>query len=294
MKQRTVAWKLGMVAGMIFLLSGSYSIAQQIGYVDISVGSEGNGASWTTAFQTLTNALTRTAGTSTTTLYVAQGTYYTPTALGTDITTNSLYGGYPTGGGTRDWTTYPTILDGGNSNRVLQKSGARPATLNGFTVRNGVNNPNTTHGAGIYCTAGSLNIRNCLFTNNVSGNQKYGGAVYSTVQLIVQASTFTANQAGLGRAGGIFITAGATVTNVISNCVFTANVAYRMGGCLYLDGGCCGEVYDSSFVSNKVTTAYQGVANGGGHLRADWGPRQNRAVRLRRQFRGRWRRCRCR
>ncbi len=118
----------------LLLLTVPFAVHAAVVYVDIDATGSNNGASWADAYVSLTNALAKSTGE----FWVAEGTYYTPTSSGTDIKTNQLYGGF---NGTeaslsqRNWTAYPTILDGGGSNRVLQKTVAGTAILDGFTVQ---------------------------------------------------------------------------------------------------------------------------------------------------------------
>src|SRR5690606_12712719 len=96
-------------------------------HVDSLNGSDANdGASWATAFKTLSYALysvrTSSCYTGVDSILVAQGTYY-PTGVQNGTNRDStflipqaggikLYGGYPSGGGTRDIATNTTILSG--------------------------------------------------------------------------------------------------------------------------------------------------------------------------------------
>ena len=97
----------------IFLLFVAISTYSQDIYVDknTAIGTN-NGASWATAYTTITEAITNAVTDNT--IHIAQGTY-----TGEDKTTSfninkslTLIGGYPTGGGTPDWETNLTILDG--------------------------------------------------------------------------------------------------------------------------------------------------------------------------------------
>ena len=164
-----------LLAGVLFLLM-SLCTANAAIYVDkdATAGSD-NGTSWADAYTNLNTALTKATGE----FWIAEGTYITPVSAGIQLNnTNELYGGFQgteSSRSERNWTTYPTILDGG-ANRVLQKTTAGTAILDGFTVQNGYRSG--ANGAGIYCTAGSLDIRNCVFTNNNTAGTAYGGAVY--------------------------------------------------------------------------------------------------------------------
>ena len=108
-----------VIIGWLFLFC---SPANASIYVDIdATAGSNNGTSWSDAYTNLNTALTKSTGE----FWIAEGTYITPVSVGIQINnTNELYGGFH---GTessrteRNWTTYPTILDGG-SKRVLAKT----------------------------------------------------------------------------------------------------------------------------------------------------------------------------
>ena len=123
-------------------------------YVDAS--QNGDGSNWTDAYQSLQTALGSVTADTTTEIHVAQGTYYPTTGTDRMISFQlancvSIYGGYPTGGGTRDWKTYVTTLSGDiatpsddsdNSYHVVFGDGTESAInntaiLDGFVISGG-------------------------------------------------------------------------------------------------------------------------------------------------------------
>ena len=196
------------------------TINPQIIYIDSATGNDANiGTSWGTAFKTLSNALNMANSFScysnVNTILVARGTYY-PTGLqsGTDRDSTFLvsrggikiYGGYPTGGGTRNITANPTILSGNinaannssdNSYHVMVIAGLAAAAdsvvVDGITVNAGNANGSGSHtydatvlnqnkGAGTSVTSNNGNtkiaFRNCTLSGNFASDQ--GGAMYNS------------------------------------------------------------------------------------------------------------------
>jgi len=103
-----------------------------------------------------------------------------------------------------------TIVDGNNyggkpvTNRCFYITAA--ATLDGFTIRNGVS---TNSGGGVFCSTGTK-VQNCRITSCVVSNP---------------------NASAILRGGGIY-------KGVVSNCEISANVNYnRWGGGMYLTSG---------------------------------------------------------
>jgi predicted outer membrane repeat protein len=233
-------------------------------YVDCGVASEGGGTSWGDAFKTISNAVAQV--TNGEEIWVAQGLYTNwALATGMAVGNHTLLGGYPTGGGTRDWVANPTILDGLSAKRVFNKTGAGVFTLDGFTVQNGLDTAVGVGGGGgaLVCTAGSLTIRNCFFTNNVITTDTGGGGAIRTdvaaVENIFSNCTFTANTApGSGAYGGAFF-ARFSSTNSFVSCTFVTNRATSSGGAVsaYESAGFT-QVRDCVF-SNNVSSGNGGA-----------------------------------
>ena len=101
-----------------FYLCTNVSFAQKI-YVDSSVATSGNGSSWASAYKELRDALAAAQSDNyITAIYVAKGTYKPTNDNNRDSAFTilrgnlRLYGGYSSGGGSRDVNANPTLLNG--------------------------------------------------------------------------------------------------------------------------------------------------------------------------------------
>jgi hypothetical protein len=223
-------------------------------YVNGAMGAEGDGATWDTAFKTLTNALAN-AG-SGDELRVAAGTYTPDVADGTrskrfDMKSNvKIYGGF-TSGMTyryeRNWTNNLTVLSGdlnGNdaanwggrtdnsSNSVVYAAdNVKGFVLDGFTVRGGYE---AARGAGMYLGLSvSGLVANCYFTDNRAA-AGYGGGmyVYSTVGMRVENCVFYTNSAWFG--GGLASVPWLPCDLTLINCTIYGNTTEgNRGGGIY-------------------------------------------------------------
>lgn len=191
-------------------------------YVDGSLGSSGDGTSWSTAFKTVTEALAAVDG-ARRTLWIAEGTY--PTVSGYQIPQGvEVDGGFPAGGSTfalRAPATHLTVLSGGNTEVVRFVAGdvnLAQSVLDGVKVTGGQ--------TGILADSFSPTLRNLV----VSGNSATGLVLRNTTAL-VQASTFESNTGVNG--GGIAIVGG---TPTLDRIISRGNTA-TLGGGLYGDTG---------------------------------------------------------
>src|SRR5215217_7367286 len=117
---------LRLVLLLALCLCSQYVNAQTPLYVDSAKASSGTGGIWAQAYKTLGEALNAAnAGTGAYIIHIAKGTYYpTGAANGTTRDTTyalsrgniKIYGGYPSGGGTRNHTAYPVVLSGNINN----------------------------------------------------------------------------------------------------------------------------------------------------------------------------------
>lgn len=250
---------------LILLAAGFVAKGQSILYVDSSVLNSGSGLSWSTAYKTLGEALTTANGASTSTTFqinVAKGTYYPP-GVQSSINRNNFFqiirggvrilGGYPTGGGSRNIGSNPTILSGNignaataadNSHHVLVAAGITSSSdsilLDGlqFTVgvADGVGSAvlNTENilrnqGAGIYLQAVSspFVIKDCNISSNKAGS---GGGIYASNSTLFIVNSRIQGNAATVDGGGIY-NSGSNLH--LFNCLLTGNKANSNGGALF-------------------------------------------------------------
>lgn len=285
---------------VFFLLCSHLSIAQTIRYV--KPGATGTGTSWTNASGDIQNMInTSVAGDQ---IWIAAGTYkpnrkvHEINLITPDNPFNAfllkagvkLYGGFA---GTessladRNWSSNLSILSGylGTSNNIINKSyhvivsagntvaGSDTATLDGFTVRDGRANRNSSSsvvnglyidhnvGGGIYTVGAGASsapiIANCTISNDsalIAGGGIYNWASYPVIKncIIKENVTYSGNGGGIcnddatsfiynctivnntgGTGGGIY---NADSSSVIKNCIIAENTAAGSGGGIY---NCC-------------------------------------------------------
>ncbi len=244
--------------GFVFLLGGLLSPAHGLPYYinKDATGPSEDGASWNTAFRTITNATAKVVGGE---FWVAKGLYPADSTAGIAVKANNVfYGGFTVGMTDvtqRDLLVDQTILDGNNAGRVLLSTGA--LTMDGFVLRNGTNSG--AGGAFIPGVAGAIAFRNCLFTNNMGTS---AGAVYintSNLRHTFSNCTFVANRAVTGSGGAIAYNRGGG-TGVFTRCVFIGNNAASGS-----DGGAISEAQTGNNFdfSNCVFTNNTSGSNGG-------------------------------
>jgi predicted outer membrane repeat protein len=200
-------------------------------YVDQSAAGGDTGQDWPDAFTNLQSALAIAIPGDT--IDVAQGDY-SPGADPTDtfqlhdgVTVQGGFGASGFGG--PDASTYPTTLDGMNTNyHVVTANGTdASAVLIGFTITAGnadsKGDTDSAYGGGLIADGGAPTITSCIFTTNTAAN---GGAIY------------IANQ----------VSASATLTN----CIFENNTASADGGAIY-DLDSSPAIRNSQFLNNSTT-----------------------------------------
>ena len=224
----------------------SYTLSSQIIYVDQNATGSNNGTDWANAYTNLQTAITNIG--ANTTINVAQGIYY-PT-VSTDRTINfsiprdkTIFGRFPTGGGTRDSELNPTILSGDigavddntdNSYHVVLFNGTSYSTeIDGFIIEKGYANgsgTNESNGGGILILTADVGdsnayIRNCIVRNNFA----------------------------VGDGGGIFVSKRAE----IYNCKIYSNQVNNSGGGISISTN--GRIYNSYIVNNKSVNFGGGI-----------------------------------
>ncbi|MDO8586908.1 MAG: hypothetical protein Q7T82_07690, partial [Armatimonadota bacterium] len=231
-----------------------------------------DGLSWTTAKQTVSAALTDAVGGDE--IWVASAEYAERITLKNDV---GLYGGFA-GGETardeRDWTTHPTVLDGGQGGSVVTAPNGvtTTAVIDGFTIRNGaassgggiysyygyptisnnqiVDNTATSNGGGIYCSSGSPVIANNVLVGNSAGS--YGGGVYvsSSSPWTVANNVVGGNSADYG--GGVYCYGPGLLANNTITDNFAPEYSGYVGGGVYLS-------YSSNVVNNIIAFNTSGL-----------------------------------
>jgi hypothetical protein len=188
-----------------------------------------DGGTWSTAFQTIQEAVDAALTADGGDVWVAEGGY---TSTGGNVVTLAegvnLYGGFSsteTCRGDRDCFAHETIIDGEGMRRCVYAEGVENATLDGFIVTRGLedlgggmhndfstpvithcvflDNRATTHGGGMYNVHSSPVLTNCVFHANTA--RLHGGGLYnqSWSPLLINC-TVADNMAAFG--GGIYNT----------------------------------------------------------------------------------------
>lgn len=259
------------------LVPNDYSLPAVV-HVDQSVvGGNQSGDSWTNAVSELAAVLASPGIRMVDTIKVAAGNYLpdagNPCRSSQDgffVDKNLvLLGGYPSGGGTRDWQTNQTILDGdvglvGDSlDNVLHVLHCdkldSTSTIDGFVLQHASGSTGdwqTGAGGGLLLT----NCTNTLFQNLVIRNnaKKWGGAVYNYYSDVTfDQVVFVGNR--VERFGGAIYNFNSSPS--ISNCLFYKNWATMGGGAI--------RNWSNSDVPVSYTTFYQnGTDTKGGALYA--------------------------
>ncbi|MCF2490839.1 right-handed parallel beta-helix repeat-containing protein [Dyadobacter sp. CY347] len=260
-------------------------------YVDKNVATPGNGSSWSTAMASFSDAVFLSKQVSCVSeIHVAQGTYHPTSDTNRDSTFTfyrgglKIFGGYPSGGGTRNSKLNATILSGDlgmqgdtidNSFHIAVIAGI-PAqsdslVIDGFTFENGVaNGPRLgsgfkynniealrNSGAAIMTISNAgftkLMIRNSTFRSHRASS--FGAAIYVLEShASVDNCGFSENVASAGPAILVNTNTNGPVSSMKAvNCTFTANSSTQ-GGAVYAAGSKL-DLVNSVFDSNRTAGA---------------------------------------
>ena len=206
--------------------------ADNIIYVSPDGDESADGTSWEKA-TTLNHSVSLAEGTSGTQVWLKQGQYDVTSSVISDNV--AFYGGFNGREkklAERDWKNNPTIIDGGGTVSPFRNSLATSVStvLDGLIVQNGINQAGANgngNGGGAILNDGAV-VRNCIFRNNRTQNNKNGAAIHChTGQLRIENSLFVDNVSA-GNGGAIQVGGGVTATVV--NCTFVNNQASGPGG----------------------------------------------------------------
>jgi hypothetical protein len=128
-----------------------------------------------------------------------------------------------------------TIVEGLGFAAFIFRDTATPVTLSGVTLRSpGVS---CLYNYGAALTVRDSVIEDCVATQLV-GNSYAGGAIYTTGDLLLERVTVrnsTADPAGDGLGGGLYVAAGGPVVRILAS-EFSGNTAFH-GGAIYVEPG---------------------------------------------------------
>jgi hypothetical protein len=263
-------------------------------YVDATADDGNAGNSWEHALNNLQTALTYAHEGSV--IHITEGTYH-PSEADRDVAFvvlngMKLYGGYPSGGGTKNASTHPVILSGelqndgdttNNSSRVVfMENVDASCVIDGITVTGGyaVSSP---RGAGMMIQNGSPEISHCVFSRNYcladeSSDSCRGSALYiAGGSPVVQHCTFSDNKCLLDESespsgihskfsGGAVYSSGGEP--YFDDCIFNDNQCYNRywnsdGGSLYMTNG---TLDNCIFTSNSIVGTDYGSYRYGGAI----------------------------
>ena len=139
-------------------------------------------------------------------------------------------------------TINATIIDGGLNGRVVQMNNCELATLNGFTIKNGLHGG----GAGIYSTLSTIELKNLVITLNEATDD--GGGIHChNCEMTLENSVVSSNTAEVF-GGGIFAENESTVN--IYNCDINFNNSSSFGGGLYFENNTTIDINTCAITSN--------------------------------------------
>lgn len=246
--------------------------ADNIIYVSPDGDETADGISWSQT-TSLNHAVELAKTESGAQIWMKQGTYNVTSSIISDNV--AFYGGF---NGTekklaeRDWKDNQTIIDGGGTISPFRNSLTTSVStvLDGLIVQNGINQAEANgngNGGGAILNDGAV-VRNCIFRNNRTQNNKNGAAIHChTGQLRIENSLFYGNTSS-GNGGAIQVGGGVTAT--IINCTLCDNQANGPGGAFGLgNDGSNLNVYNSIAWHNTGAGGYSSLGqntnvNGGG------------------------------
>jgi hypothetical protein len=260
---------VGTVVALIAMAPGAWAVV----YVDAALTTGANdGSSWADAYQGAGALQTGIDDASGDDVWAAAGTY-NPIVLSTG---DVILGGFNNGDvlEDRDPATKGTIIDGGGTATCVTADGVQNTRLDGLTLQNGeatsgsggglygnaldssntlqnlvVQNCNATNqGGGMYLSASTPVITDCVFDGNTSPAGA-GARFNGCSDLTVTGCTFSSNVSDGGQGGGASAGSG---SYTFDGCTFTGNTTTKGGGGLFTMAGAC-NVTNCTFETNTAS-----------------------------------------
>ncbi|MFN0136962.1 MAG: right-handed parallel beta-helix repeat-containing protein [Phycisphaerae bacterium] len=246
-------------------------------YVRSNAPAGGNGESWATAYQGLGSALNtaRALAPAVEEIWVASGTYYTPSAgalgftfdLASDVRVYGGFAGNETLLAQRNPAPGLTYLSGSigaptatdNAWHVVQARGCGAGTLlDGFTISSGYADSGGGSdylGGGMWIDDSQVTVRNCNFVGNYAVR---GGAVASRLSTARFERCQFFNNTGSEGGGGVY----STQSDVeLARCTFRTNHATTgIGGAVYFNEGGQHGLYNCTLQNNDARDGGGAVA----------------------------------
>ena len=200
----------------------------QVWYVKSDGLDTNTGVNWSQSFATIQKAMD-SAGQTGDEIWVKTGTYPLSGQINVDKVV-AIYGGFSGIGNERDWESYITIVDGQSSVRCFYVTA--DATIDGFTITNGMVTGILGNGGGIFNFYSLSTINNCILSNNLATISGAGIYNLSSAPFITNC-TFSrniANTSGGGICNRFFYSSSPPAFPIITNCTFMENTAYNGGG----------------------------------------------------------------
>ncbi|PYK68603.1 MAG: hypothetical protein DME45_06610, partial [Verrucomicrobia bacterium] len=143
-------------------------------------------------------------------------------------------------------------ISGANTSSILAVNSGATLTLNNLTITKALN---AGSNGGAIQNFGTLNINNCMFTENQTSAAFSGGAILSLGPLNITNSEFASNRAGNG--GALYPRFAPAVTT-ITGCNFhdnsTTNTTNGWGGVMLIWDGAQVTVQNSQFTNNTANS----------------------------------------
>jgi hypothetical protein len=144
------------------------------------------------------------------------------------------------------------VIDGDNSYQIFNITGCTVA-INDLTIQKG-SISSIPLGSSLFHTDAFVSINNCIFDNNTSNG--HAGAILNAGTInIISNCTFTNNSTGTNRRGGAIFNESTGIITKISNTTFSNNAATDNGGAI-LNYGTINTINNCTFTGN---TAFSGA-----------------------------------